>query len=113
MISSEISDLIKRSVTRAVSMSKNFEIEAMEIDPGYSDHIHFLVKATPAIAPFEIVRLLKQVTTYDIWHTSEEVTSYMSRYYWKSHHLWTGGYFCSSIGDACTETVRRYIENQG
>src|SRR5574344_2330508 len=76
LIKTSIADLIKKSAKRAAHMSNNFEIEVMEVDPSYCDHIHFLVKASPAIAPYEIVHKLKQITTYDIWHTNDTVTTY-------------------------------------
>ena len=45
---------------------------------------------------------------------SEEIKQYMKQFYWKKpHHLWTRGYFCSTIGDACTSTIWNYIQHQG
>lgn len=96
LINSIIADLIKKSAEKAASTSNNFKIEAIEID-SYCNHIHFLVKASPAIAPYEIVRRLKQTTTYDVWHVDNTTTTYMRKFYKKQHHLWTNGYFCSSI----------------
>lgn len=97
LINQTIADLIKKSAERAASISNNFEIKVMEIDSSYCNHIHFLVKASPAIAPYEIVRRLKQTTTYDVWHVDNTTTTYMRKFYKKQHHLWTNGYFCSSI----------------
>ena len=38
----------------------------------------------------------------------------MINWYWsEKHYCWTRGYFCTSIGDACTETIKQYIKNQG
>ena len=112
LINSTIVDLIKKSAERAASVSNNFEIEVMEID-SYCNYIHFFIKASPAIAPYEIVHKLKQTTTYDIWHTDNTTTTYMRKFYKKQHHLWTNGYFCSTIGNTCTEIEKRYIESQG
>ena len=112
LINSHIEELIKKSCKRAEDIYENFKIEMVEVDGKLKDHIHFLIKSTPQIAPYEIVHKLKQITTYDIWHTDDTTTSYMRKFYWKQHHLWTKGYFCSSIGDACTKTIKNYIENQ-
>ena len=101
LISPHIEELIKMSCRRTEDMYKNFEIEIMEIDLQLKNHIHFLIKSSP------------QITTYDIWHTDDTTTKYMRKFYWKQHHLWSKGYFCSSIGDACTETIKNYIESQG
>lgn len=98
LINSTIADLIKKSTERIASMFNNFEIEIMEIDSFYCNCIHFLVKTSPIISPYEIIHKLKQITTYDIWHTDNETTAYMRKFYRKQHHLWTNGYFCSSIG---------------
>lgn len=112
LIDSHIEDLIKKSCSRAKDMSKDFEIEMIEVDSQLKDRVHLLIKATPQVSPYEIIHKLKQITTYDIWHTDDATTSYMRKFYKKQHHLWTKGYFCSSIGDTCTETVRQYIESQ-
>lgn len=37
----------------------------------------------------------------------------MLKYYWKEHVLWTPGFFCTTIGDACSKTIFNYIKNQG
>lgn len=29
------------------------------------------------------------------------------------HHLWTRGYFCSTIGEVSEAKIKEYIENQG
>lgn len=88
--------------------TNDFEVVLQEVD---KDHIHLLIKATPNIAPYEIVHRLKQKSTYLIW---KEHNSYMNKWYWShKHYLWTRGYFCSTIGDACTTTIMNYIKNQG
>lgn len=106
-----INDL-KTSFQRAETLSnKKWKIEIVEIDKNKADHIHFLVSAVPQISPFEIVHSLKQISTYDIWHS--KWFNYLRKYYWKQHHLWTRGYFCSTIGDVSTKIIMDYIEKQG
>ena len=80
-------------------------------DPNKPNHIDLLIKTTPSVAPYEIVHRLKQYSTYELWknHYNE-----MIKYYWSGkHYCWTRGYFCTSIGDACTDTIMKYIKNQG
>lgn len=84
-----------------------FKISQMEID---KDHIHFLINAKPSISPYMIVHVLKQKSTYMMWHNNWD---YMHSFYWKQHHLWTRGYFCSTIGEISEKGIRYYIENQG
>lgn len=88
--------------------TKQFKIEEQEID---KDHIHLLIKADPTIAPYEIVHRLKQFSTYHIWHNKWD---YMRKWYWSGkHHLWTRGYFVSTIGEVSEKKLKQYIENQG
>lgn len=47
-----------------VSKEKNFKIVTMEVD---KDHIHLLVNYSPILSVVEIVRHLKQISTYRIW----------------------------------------------
>ena len=92
----KISDDIKISMKRAESFQKDWKIEIMEIDSKLCDHIHFLIRGTPKTRIFEVVKLLKQTSTYDMWQKHHE---YLSKFYWSGkHHLWTKGYFCSTVG---------------
>jgi putative transposase len=106
-ILSGISEDLLDSFRRAESMQSDWKIEVMELD---RDHVHFLIRSTPAVAPFDVVHKLKQVSTYDMWQKHHD---YMGRFYWNGHRLWTRGYFIASIGEVCEETIRHYIENQG
>ena len=47
-----------------VSKEKNFKIVTMEVD---KDHIHLLVNYSPILSVVEIVKHLKQISTYRIW----------------------------------------------
>ena len=106
-----ISEDIKAYMKRAESMQDKWSIEIMEIDLAKCDHIHFLIRATPACCVADIIHKLKQVSTYDVWHNH---FNYMSKWYWSGkHHLWTRGYFCSTIGDVSEKTLKQYIEKQG
>jgi len=82
-------------------------IDEMETD---KDHIHILVDIPPTLAPSKLVKSLKQETTWNIWKTHQ---SYLKKCYWKENTFWSDGYFVCSTGDASTETIRKYIENQG
>lgn len=106
-----IVDDIKTSMKRAESTQNKWSIEYMEIDSKKCDHIHFLISATPTCNIASIVHSLKQISTYDIW---QKHNNYMSKWYWKGeHHLWTRGYFVSTIGDVSEKTLQEYILRQG
>ncbi len=43
----------------------------------------------------------------------EEISNFLKNHFWKEHTLWSDGYFACSVGNACKETIERYIANQG
>ena len=79
----------------------------MEVD---KDHIHLLVDYSPNISVSQIVRLLKQATTSKVWFLYSNV---LRKHFWKQHVFWSAGYFVCSTGDASTETIAKYIAEQG
>jgi putative transposase len=85
--------------------TKDFQIEVIETE---RDHVHMMVSYSPNVSVSQIVRLLKQKTTVDIWKYRS-----LKSYFWKEHTFWSNGYFVCSIGNASETTIRAYIENQG
>ena len=102
-----IRDDIFKTMKLAEEKNKKFKIEIMEID---KNHIHFLLEISPSETISNVIKYLKQFSTYYLWHTKFD---YMSNFYWKKHKLWTRGYFISTIGDCSEETLNEYIKNQG
>lgn len=104
---------IKISIKRAEQMTKLWKIECVEanISNKKDHHLHLLIKAKPQVSPSEIIRLIKQTTTFDMWKKNYD---YLRQFFWKKeHHLWTRGYFVSTIGDVSEKTLSEYIERQG
>lgn len=91
----------------AEKQNGNFHIEIMNID---KDHIHFLLTIKPCESISNVVKSLKQHSTYYMW---KNYYQYMRQYYWKQHHLWTRGYFICTIGECSEDTIKHYIKNQG
>lgn len=85
--------------------TKDFCIEMMESD---LDHIHMMISHSPNVSVAQIVRLLKQATTVNIWKLHD-----LRKFFWKEHTFWSNGYFVCSIGNASEDTIRQYIKNQG
>lgn len=103
-------DEIRESVLEAfytVETKSDFKILTMELD---KDHIHLLITWKPSLSIKQVVSRLKQMTQKIIWDENE---LYLKQFYWKKRELWTGGYFCSTIGDVSEKTLKQYIENQG
>ena len=90
-----------------VAQESDFIIETMQTD---GDHIHFLIDYPPTLAISSIVNRLKSMSTNRLW---KQFGTYLKNQYWKEKTLWTDGYFCCSTGDASTDTIKQYIEEQG
>ena len=100
-----ISQTIKDSILAA--QTNEFAIQVMEVD---KDHIHLLVDYSPNVSVSQMVRLLKQTTTAKVWfsHYNE-----LRKHFWKQRIFWSSGYLVCSTGDASTETIAKYIAEQG
>jgi putative transposase len=68
-----------------------------------------MVESVPKLSPLQIVRALKQKSTYRVWSAFPGLKDH----FWKENTFWSDGYFCSTIGNASLETVKAYIESQG
>lgn len=90
-----------------IATEKGYEILAMETD---KDHIHFLIGYDCTDCVANIVKIVKQKTTYLLW---QKYSRYLSKCYWKKKIFWSDGYFACSIGKVSTATIQRYIETQG
>ena len=102
-----IEDQVKAAFHAAEKVS-HFRILEMEID---RNHIHFLVEIPPKYSIEQTVRRLKQFSTNTLYR---EIPGHFRRFYRKRRHvLWTGGYFCSTIGNVSEAKVVDYIRNQG
>ena len=58
----------------------------------------------------QIVRRLKQESTYDLWKVHEQE---LKKHFWKERTFWSDGYFVCSIGEGASyETIQEYIRSQ-
>jgi putative transposase len=90
-----------------ISLNSDFSIDIMEID---KDHIHILIDFKPVVSILAIVNRLKSVSTKKIWSLHND---YLKKNFWDEHTFWSDGYFACSTGEASTETIRKYILEQG
>ena len=98
-------DMLK--IIHEISREKNIIIDTMQSD---IDHIHILVDIPPTLSAFTVAHLLKQMSTNRIYKKHKTV---LEKHFWKENTFWSDGYFVCSTGDASTETIKKYIENQG
>lgn len=105
LVKSSIAQTIKDTILGA--QTNDFKIQVMEVD---KDHIHLLVDYSPNVSVSQIVRLLKQVTTAQVWFG---YNTELRKHFWKRRVFWSAGYFVCSTGDASAETIAKYIAEQG
>lgn len=101
-------DQIKKILEDATK-EKDIKIIEMEID---KNHIHLLIRFNPTQSILEIVRFLKQVSTYRIWRQNNNDVN-LSKQFWREKTFWSDGYFASTIGNVSKETIEKYIQSQG
>lgn len=106
ILSYNISEDIKQYMYD-ISNKYGYRILQMETD---KDHIHILLSYSSSDSISDIVRHLKQHSTYYIWR---KYRPYLSKHFWKRNIFWSEGYFACSIGQASQKTIERYIQNQG
>lgn len=100
-----LDDFVKNKCLE-ISKSYDFEICYLETD---KDHIHFMIQTTPQVSIDQIVRVLKQQTTFAIWKKFPN----LKQFFWKEKTFWSDGYFVTTIGQVSQETLKKYIEEQG
>lgn len=96
-----------KEIIQEIANTSNFSIEKMESD---KDHIHILVSSRPDISPSQIIKRIKQQTTYQLW---QKYPVELKNEFWKHHVFWNPSYYIASIGSISKEAIERYINNQG
>lgn len=106
LLQGSIADDVKQKILD-IANTRGYEIIAMETD---KDHIHFLLSYDVADRVCDIIKIIKQETTYYLW---QKYNSVLSKQYWKKKIFWSDGYFACSIGEVSSATIQKYIESQG
>ena len=106
LLKGSIADDVKQKIFDIANIH-GYEIIAMETD---KDHIHFLISYDTTDRVCDIVKIVKQETTYYLW---QKYGSFLSKQYWKKRIFWSDGYFACSIGEVSSATIQKYIESQG
>lgn len=106
LIDFNLSNSLKEYI-KQIARDYDFDVEVMEVD---KNHIHLLLELKPAQCVAEIVKIIKSITTKQLWVNYSYL---LQKKLWGSRSFWTSGYFICTTGDASTETIKKYIENQG
>ena len=75
-----IADDVKQKILD-IANTRGYEIIAIETD---KDHIHFLLSYDTTDRVCDIVKIVKQETTYHLW---QKYSSVLSRKYWKEKYF--------------------------
>lgn len=94
-----IFDLCKENNWRLVA-TRSLRENALEIMP---DHIHLFLESDPSYSPTTIIKRIKGRLSH---HLRKEFPELL-----KLPTLWTPSYFCSTAGNASTETIKKYLIN--
>ena len=106
LLKGSITDDVKQKIFD-IANTRGYEIIAMEAD---KDHLHFLISYDTTDRVCDIVKIVKQETTYYLW---QKYGSFLSKQYWKKRIFWSDGYFACSIGEVSSATIQKYIESRG
>ena len=106
LLQGSIADDVKQKILD-IANTRGYEITTIETD---KDHIHFLLSYGTADRVCDIVKIVKQETTY---YLLQKYSSVLSRQYWKEKTFWSDGYSACSIGEVSSATIQKYIESQG
>ena len=77
------------------------EIIAIECD---KDHTYMFLNCLPTMSPADVMQKIKGYTSKILREEFVELR--------KMPSLWTRSYFVSTAGNVCSETIKRYVENQ-
>ncbi len=85
-----------------------YEIKFIEIGLDI-DHIHFLIQGIPSMSIIQMIKIIKSVTTKEIFKRHSEVKKQL----WGGN-FWTSGFYINTVGEyANKEVIIQYVKNQG
>lgn len=90
-----------KHLVKTICKDMKIEILAIECD---KDHIHMFLNCLPTLSPADIMQKIKGVTSKILREEFQELS--------KMPSLWTRSYFVSTAGNVCSETIKKYVENQ-
>jgi putative transposase len=94
-------------IVQAICDQYGYIVDEMQSDV---NHLHFLLDIPPSISALEVIHKIKQMSTFRIYKRHH---AFLKKHFWKENTFWSDGYFVCSTGDASTETIKKYIAEQG
>ena len=90
-----------KHLVKYICKEMEIEIIAIECD---KDHTHMFLNCLPTLSPADIMQKIKGVTSRVLRDEFPQLK--------KMPSLWTRSYFVSTAGNVCSETIKKYVENQ-
>lgn len=90
-----------KDLVNCICKEMGIEIIAIECD---RDHTHIFLNCLPSQSPADIMQKIKGVTSKVLRDEFSQLK--------KMPSLWTRSYFVSTAGNVCSETIKKYVENQ-
>lgn len=90
-----------KEVVQEKCVEMDIKIIAMECD---KDHVHLFLNCLPTLSPCIIMKHIKGFSSKVLRQEFKELSRMPS--------LWTRSYFVSTADNICSETVKKYVENQ-
>lgn len=90
-----------KHIVKFICEEMEIKIIAIECD---KDHTHMFLNCLPTLSPADIMQKIKGVTSRVLRDEFPQLK--------KMPSLWTRSYFVSTEGNVCSETIKRYVENQ-
>ena len=90
-----------KHLVKYICKEMEIEIIAIECD---KDHTHMFLNCLPTLSPADIMQKIKGITSRGLRDEFPQLK--------KMPSLWTRSYFVSTAGNVCSETIKKYVENQ-
>ena len=103
ILKGEVSQRV-REITRQICEKQGVNIIRGNVR---KNHIHLLVMCPPHLSISKLLHLIKGISSRKI----QMEFQFLRKQYW-GKHIWSTGYFCSTVGDVSLETLENYVENQ-
>lgn len=98
-----VGDVAKRLKELLYEKTKELDCESIALEI-MEDHVHLFLCCPPTLAPDQIMFRLKGYTSRVLRQEFPHLLKLPS--------MWTRSYFCSTAGNASSETIKKYIANQ-
>ena len=98
-----VGDVAKRLEELLYEKTKELDCDIIALEI-MEDHAHLFLCCPPTLAPDQIMFRLKGYTSRVLRQEFPHLLKLPS--------MWTRSYFCSTAGDASSETIKKYIANQ-